>query len=115
MYKLKDMKTKKKESVITKIAEGAAFRLRPIILTTVTTVVGLLPTIYLSGDVNTFQTTVIAMAYGLLFGTLLTLIFVPSLYMIALDVKRILLFILSQLYLPEILRNKIDIKLKSNN
>ncbi|MBN1500607.1 MAG: efflux RND transporter permease subunit [Spirochaetes bacterium] len=109
------VKSKKQISVISKIAEGAAFRLRPIILTTVTTVGGLLPTIYLSGDVNTFQTTVIAMAYGLMFGTLLTLIFVPSLYMIALDVKTAVLKVLSSVNLPSFLKNKIITELKNNN
>ncbi len=78
-------------SKIEEIIEGAGQRLRPIILTTVTTVVGLMPSVYgFGGDVDSFQSTVMAMAYGLLFATTLTLIFVPSLYMISLDIRGLL-------------------------
>ncbi len=114
-HERKNKKFRKNTPATERIAEGAAFRLRPIILTTVTTVAGLLPTIYMSGDVNTFKTTCIAMAYGLLFGTLLTLIFVPSLYMIALDFKRFVLNFLNSLKLPAFMKNKVILELKKNN
>ncbi|MBN2038526.1 MAG: efflux RND transporter permease subunit [Spirochaetes bacterium] len=69
------------------ISEGASRRLRPIIMTTVTTVAGLLPTAYgIGGDAKTLVPVVMAMAYGLLFATVLTLIFLPSLYMINEDI-----------------------------
>ena len=77
---------------IQKIAEGAKKRLRPIILTTLTTVAGLIPTAYgIGGDAKTLVPVVIAMAYGLLFATFLTLIFVPSIYMVGMDVKKLFL------------------------
>lgn len=75
------------KSIISEIAEGASKRLRPVIMTTVTTVAGLLPTVYgIGGDAQTLVPVVMAMAYGLLFTTLLTLFFVPSLYMINDDI-----------------------------
>lgn len=74
---------------VAKICAGAGRRLRPIILTTVTTVAGLMPTVYgVGGKVPTLIPTVMAMAYGLLFATLLTLFFVPVLYMIGDDLRR---------------------------
>ena len=77
---------------IQKIAEGAKKRLRPIILTTLTTVAGLIPTAYgIGGDAKTLVPVVIAMAYGLLFATFLTLIFVPSIYMVSMDIKKLFL------------------------
>ena len=56
-------------------------------MTTVTTVAGLLPTAYgIGGNAKTLVPAVMAMAYGLLFATVLTLIFLPSLYMINEDI-----------------------------
>jgi multidrug efflux pump subunit AcrB len=72
------------------VAKGASQRLRAIVLTTVTTVAGLLPTVYgIGGNALTLVPTVMAMAYGLLFATTLTLIFVPCLYMINEDMAEI--------------------------
>ena len=77
---------------IQKITEGAKKRLRPIILTTLTTVAGLMPTVYgIGGDAKTLVPVVLAMAYGLLFATLLTLIFVPAVYMVSMDIKKLFL------------------------
>ncbi|MBP7582419.1 MAG: efflux RND transporter permease subunit [Spirochaetes bacterium] len=73
---------------IERIAAGAKQRLRPIVLTTLTTVMGLLPTAYgIGGDVKSLVPTVMALAYGLLFATLLTLVFIPALYMFNMDIK----------------------------
>lgn len=78
---------KKKENLRALIATGAKKRLRPVILTTLTTVAGLLPTIYgLGGDAGMLVPIVMSIAYGLSFATTLTLIFIPALYMIRLDV-----------------------------
>jgi multidrug efflux pump subunit AcrB len=75
------------------ILDGASQRLRPILLTTITTVVGLLPSVYgIGGDAGTLVPTVMAMAYGLLFATLLTLFFVPSLYLIGIDIQNVFRF-----------------------
>ena len=60
------------------IIDGATSRLRPILVTTGTSVIGLLP-LMLSGDELWFGLTVV-LAAGLLGGTLLTLGVVPVLY-----------------------------------
>ena len=60
------------------LIEGGVQRFRPIIMTTCTTAMGLLP-IILSRDVLFYDLAVVV-AGGLLFGTLLTLIVVPCLY-----------------------------------
>ncbi len=81
---------KTKEQLFSDVAKGASQRLRAIVLTTVTTVAGLLPTVYgIGGNALTLVPTVMAMAYGLLFATTLTLIFVPCLYMINEDMADI--------------------------
>ncbi len=77
------------ESVIKQIVEGAKQRFRPVTLTTLTTVAALLPTVYgIGGDAKMLVPAVLAMAYGLLFATLLTLILIPSLYMVNSDLKK---------------------------
>jgi multidrug efflux pump subunit AcrB len=76
------------DSVITKVADGAKKRLRPVILTTITTVAGLMPTVYgIGGDAGMLVPTVMGMAYGILFATTLVLILLPALYMVNVDVK----------------------------
>lgn len=61
--------------------DAGAKRLRPIILTTLTTVLGLLPTAYGIGGLDEFLIPMaVAMSFGLLFGTFITLFFTPVLY-----------------------------------
>ena len=55
-------------------------RFRPILLATFTTVLGLLP-LYLSGG-EMWEGMAVSIMIGLLFGTIITLIFIPSLYSI---------------------------------
>ena len=55
-------------------------RFRPIVLATLTTVLGLLP-LYLSGG-EMWEGMAIGIMVGLLFGTIVTLVFIPSLYSI---------------------------------
>ncbi len=63
------------------IVEGAKLRLRPIFLTTVTTLFGLLPTAYGMGGNDPFLRPVaLALAWGLLVATVFTLLFIPCLY-----------------------------------
>ena len=63
------------------IIEGARTRLRPVLLTTITTVLGLLPTVYGFGGTEPFLVPmVLAMSWGLMFATFITLILVPVLY-----------------------------------
>ncbi len=78
------------KQMIAAITTGAKKRLRPVILTTVTTVAAVMPTVYgIGGSSQMIVPVVMAMAYGLLFATSLTLIFTPSLYMVDMDLRRV--------------------------
>lgn len=69
--------------IIDLIVDGAAIRLRAVLLTTLTTVAGLLPTAYgIGGRDQLIMPTCLVMAWGLVFATTLTLLLVPSLYML---------------------------------
>ena len=79
------------KEMIQLIASGTANRLRPVILTTVTTVAGLLPLAYgLGGEDIMMGPMALALGYGLLFATPITLVLVPSLYMIGYDIRKLL-------------------------
>jgi len=67
------------------VVEACQQRLRPIILTTCTTVGGMLP-LWISRD-PMFETMAVAIIFGLLFATVLTLIVVPVLYSIFFGVR----------------------------
>ncbi|MBO6504436.1 MAG: efflux RND transporter permease subunit [Kordiimonadaceae bacterium] len=67
------------------VIEACQQRLRPIMLTTCTTVGGMLP-LWISRD-PMFETMAVAIIFGLLFATLLTLVIVPVLYSIFFGVK----------------------------
>jgi len=63
------------------VVEAAATRLRPIILTSVTTIAGLIPTaIGLGGSSVVWGPMASTIIFGLLFSTLTTLVIVPSFY-----------------------------------
>ncbi|MBT8218769.1 MAG: efflux RND transporter permease subunit [Bacteroidia bacterium] len=95
-----------KEHIKEAIIKGGATRLRPVILTAVTTVLGLLPmatafnfnfktlisdfdpNIYIGGDVAQFwQTMAWTVIYGLVFATILTLVVVPVMYWLSYRLK----------------------------
>ena len=77
------------DSLIDIIADGAADRLRAVTLTTLTTVAGLLPLAYGLGGADPFIAPMaLAMGFGLMFSSPITLALVPSLYMIMEDFKR---------------------------
>ena len=81
---------KRSESIRKLVAEGTANRLRAIILTTLTTVVALLPLAYGLGGTATFMAPMaLALGWGLFFATPLTLVLVPCLYLIQYDIKMI--------------------------
>jgi multidrug efflux pump subunit AcrB len=83
-------KEKKGESALRIIAEGTADRLRAIILTTFTTVAALLPLAYGVGGTAVFMAPMaLALGWGLLLATPLTLILVPCLYATGQDLGRI--------------------------
>lgn len=60
------------------VVEGAALRLRPILLTTVTTIVGIAPLIFAS---DLWRPIAVSIMFGLLFAVVLTLMLVPILYL----------------------------------
>jgi multidrug efflux pump subunit AcrB len=69
------------------VAQGTENRLRAIVMTTLTTVVALLPLAYGLGGTAVFMAPMaLALGWGLLFATPLTLILVPSLYVIGQDI-----------------------------
>ena len=62
------------------LVKASLSRFRPVILTTFTTVVGLLPVAHMPGGDPFLKPMATSFAYGLLFSTSITLIFVPSCY-----------------------------------
>ncbi|MEM9969974.1 MAG: efflux RND transporter permease subunit, partial [Pseudomonadota bacterium] len=75
--------------LIPAIIDGAADRLRPVLLTTLTTVFGLIPLLYEpSRDAQFLKPTVITLTYGLGFGMFLVLLIVPALLAIGHDLGR---------------------------
>ncbi|WP_036767014.1 efflux RND transporter permease subunit [Parvularcula oceani] len=72
------------------LVEAGTVRFRPIILTSLTTFVGLVP-ILLEQSVNAkfLQPMIIALAFGVFFALFVTLIFVPALYAVGIDIARL--------------------------
>jgi multidrug efflux pump subunit AcrB len=63
------------------IADISASRLRPVLVTTLTTVVGILPTAYgLAGYDSMLAEMMLTMGWGLAIGTAFTLVLIPCLY-----------------------------------
>lgn len=70
------------------LSYGSVIRLRPILLTTGTTVLGLIPSIYgFGGKDQMVAVLALTFGYGLIFATIITLILIPSFYHIAEDIK----------------------------
>lgn len=68
------------------LIQGASMRLRPVLLTTITTVSALFPTAYGVGGWDPMLVPMtMALAWGLLFGTLITLFLVPCSYAVIRD------------------------------
>jgi multidrug efflux pump subunit AcrB len=81
---LRDKKLPLKEALL----EGGVIRLRPVLLTSGTTVLGLFPTIYGLGGKDYFVAPLsLAFGYGLIFATIITLLLIPCFYHIAEDIK----------------------------
>lgn len=73
----------------TAIVDAVSDRLRPVILTTLTTVLGLAPLLYeTSSQAQFLKPTVITLAYGLGFGMVLVLLVVPALVAAQADLSR---------------------------
>lgn len=80
----------RKEGVEVKeaIVEAGKNRLRPIFMTTLTTVGGMLPLAIASGAASNYQSPLaIVIISGLLFATLITLVLIPSVYLLFEDIK----------------------------
>ncbi len=73
--------------ITTAILDAATDRLRPVLLTTLTTVLGLMPLLFESSSQAQFlKPTVITLCYGLGFGLILVLLVVPSLLAMQRDI-----------------------------
>ena len=73
-----------------RIVNAAKTRLRPILLTSITTVVGLLPMAYGLGGSDPFSAPMaLAMGYGILFATPVTLILIPFLLAVTNDIGKL--------------------------
>ena len=63
------------------MVEGGKTRLRPILLTTITTIAGLIPlTLDFAGGAEYWRPLAVSLIFGLLVATVLTLVVVPVLY-----------------------------------
>lgn len=79
----------KDRGFVQSIIDGACDRLRPVVLTTLTTVLGMAPLLFEKSQGAQFlKPTVITLVYGLGFGMILVLIVVPSLLAMQLDISR---------------------------
>lgn len=71
------------------VSQVSSTRLRAVMVTTLTTVAGLIPTAYGWGGYDSMLAEMmLAMAWGLSFGTFITLLLVPCLYSIKLEFQR---------------------------
>ena len=78
-----------KRGLFPAIVDGVSDRLRPVLLTTLTTVLGLAPLLYeRSSQAEFLKPTVVTLVYGLAFGMVLVLILVPALMAVQSDIGR---------------------------
>ncbi len=79
----------KERGLIPAIIDAACDRLRPVLLTTLTTVLGLAPLLFeTSSQAQFLKPTVITLVYGLGFGMLVVLLLVPAVLALQLDVAK---------------------------
>ncbi len=82
--KIESRQAKTDEHYLESIAQVASTRLRPVLLTTLTTVVGVLPTAYgFLGYDSMLAEMMLTMGWGLAFGTIITLMLIPIIYSFA--------------------------------
>lgn len=73
----------RKSTNLEEVIEKAKLRLRPIIITSITTFLGLSTLIfYATGQAKILQPIAISLGFGLMWGTVLTLIYLPVLFMV---------------------------------
>lgn len=83
--------TQEKEEIIGLIASGTKDRLRAIVLTTLTTLAGILPMVYGIGGIDLLlRPMAMALGHGLLFTSILTLVLLPCLYLINIEIQALL-------------------------
>jgi multidrug efflux pump subunit AcrB len=79
------------------LIEAGVVRIRPILLTAGTTVLGLFPSIYgWGGEDYMIKPLALSFGYGLIFATVITLVLVPAFYHVAEDIKGFFARILSR-------------------
>ena len=77
------------EGALSALVKAGVGRFRPIVLTSFTTFVGLLPIMYeQSTNAQFLKPTVVALAFGVGFAIFVTLIFVPAMYAVGADIAR---------------------------
>ncbi|WP_456473574.1 efflux RND transporter permease subunit [Desulfolithobacter sp.] len=87
---LANRKIRQGQTAYAAVINSAVSRFRPIILTTLTTFFGLLPMIFETSRQARFLVPMaISLGFGILFATAITLVLVPSLFLIFEDVKQI--------------------------
>jgi multidrug efflux pump subunit AcrB len=70
------------------VAEAGVVRFRPIFLTSLTTFVGLVPMMLERSTTAQFlKGTVISLSFGVLFALFVTLLFVPAMYCVGIDIR----------------------------
>ncbi len=70
---------------VSSVIKASLSRFRPVILTTFTTVAGLLPVAHMPGGDPFLKPMAMSFAYGLLFSSAITLLFIPAFYKVFLD------------------------------
>ena len=79
------------EEIGVAVREAGMHRFRPILLTSLTTFFGLVPMMTsTSFDAALMVPMAVSLAFGVLFATFITLVFVPAVYMILVDVKQLM-------------------------
>ena len=72
------------------VIQGTLLRLRPIFITSITTVLGLAPLgLGIAGEEPLLAPMAIAISFGLAFATVLALFIVPTAYLIVEDIRRL--------------------------
>lgn len=88
MHSLNEERGERRTLSATEVAAVARRRFRPILITSVTTAVGLLPTAYgILGENSYISPMVMSMAWGVIFGGLVSLVLLPVMYMVEQDIR----------------------------